>query len=187
MNLPDDLDQPQIRALTPGHRTVSPVVEATCRHAQHPACHRDRDPVRGELPHYRVDHFGRTFSRAAGIDVGLRHPVTQTRLIDPQTLGDLTDRTAPNSGQLDRALPELRWKRCGHNDILPRRPFRLKVGVRRTGGRSIVVWHTFGATHVPRPEDWPVMPVERCGFRLHPVGVFGRNPTPDVPIKATCH
>jgi primary-amine oxidase len=25
---------------------------------------------------------------------------------------------------------------------------------------DIVVWHTFGATHVCRPEDFPVMPVE---------------------------
>jgi len=31
------------------------------------------------------------------------------------------------------------------------------------------------------------MPVERCGFRLRPVGFFDRNPTLDVPGKATCH
>ena len=48
-------------------------------------------------------------------------------------------------------------------------------------GEDIVVWHTFGLTHVPRPEDWPVMPVETCGFRLRPVGFFDRNPTLDVP------
>jgi len=33
-------------------------------------------------------------------------------------------------------------------------------------GTGIVVWHTFGVTHSPRPEDWPVMPVEYCGFHL---------------------
>ena len=32
--------------------------------------------------------------------------------------------------------------------------------------RSLVVWHIFGLTHMPRPEDWPVMPVETCGFAL---------------------
>lgn len=48
-------------------------------------------------------------------------------------------------------------------------------------GADIVVWHTFGVTHVPRPEDWPVMPVERCGFSLVPSGFFDRNPTLDVP------
>ncbi|MGR6922050.1 primary-amine oxidase [[Actinomadura] parvosata] len=48
-------------------------------------------------------------------------------------------------------------------------------------GRSLVVWHVFGLTHVPRPEDWPIMPVERTGFTLRPVGFFDRNPTLDVP------
>jgi primary-amine oxidase len=50
-------------------------------------------------------------------------------------------------------------------------------------GQDVVLWHTFGRTHVPRPEDWPVMPVERCGFRLRPVGFFDRNPTLDVPAQ----
>jgi primary-amine oxidase len=47
-------------------------------------------------------------------------------------------------------------------------------------GTDVVVWHTFGVTHVPRPEDWPVMPVEHCGFMLVPVGFFDRNPALDV-------
>jgi len=34
-------------------------------------------------------------------------------------------------------------------------------------------------THFPRPEDWPVMPVDRCGFSLKPYGFFDRNPTLD--------
>jgi primary-amine oxidase len=52
---------------------------------------------------------------------------------------------------------------------------------RALDGEDIVVWHTFGATHVPRPEDWPVMPVDTCGFVLRPHGFFDRNPTLDVP------
>jgi primary-amine oxidase len=48
-------------------------------------------------------------------------------------------------------------------------------------GTDVVLWHTFGVTHVPRPEDWPVMPVERCGFSLLPVGFFDHNPALDVP------
>jgi primary-amine oxidase len=51
-------------------------------------------------------------------------------------------------------------------------------------GADIVLWHTFGPTHVPRPEDWPVMPVARCGFSLKPTGFFDRNPTLDVPPPA---
>ena len=49
---------------------------------------------------------------------------------------------------------------------------------------DIVAWHTFGVTHLPRPEDWPVMPVEYCGFHLVPVGFFDRNPALDVPPPA---
>jgi primary-amine oxidase len=52
-------------------------------------------------------------------------------------------------------------------------------------GADIVLWHTFGPTHVPRPEDWPVMPVARCGFVLKPTGFFDRNPTLDVPPPAS--
>ncbi|MDN5915002.1 MAG: primary-amine oxidase [Pseudonocardia sp.] len=48
-------------------------------------------------------------------------------------------------------------------------------------GQEITLWHTFGVTHFPRPEDWPVMPVDTCGFRLTPHGFFDRNPTLDVP------
>ena len=47
--------------------------------------------------------------------------------------------------------------------------------------RDVVVWYTFGANHLPRPEDWPVMPVERIGFMLKPDGFFHRNPALDVP------
>ncbi|HMG42385.1 MAG TPA: primary-amine oxidase [Acidimicrobiales bacterium] len=54
---------------------------------------------------------------------------------------------------------------------------------------DVVCWHTFGVTHFARPEDWPVMPVEYCGFTLAPVGFFDRNPTLDVPPSepASCH
>jgi len=55
------------------------------------------------------------------------------------------------------------------------------AGDRVIDGADIVLWHTFGPTHFPRPEDWPVMPVARCGFTLKPTGFFSRNPTLDVP------
>lgn len=54
-------------------------------------------------------------------------------------------------------------------------------------GKDIVVWHTFGLTHAPRPEDWPIMPVDTTGFTLKPVGFFDRNPTLDVPASASAH
>jgi primary-amine oxidase len=51
---------------------------------------------------------------------------------------------------------------------------------------DVVLWHTFGLTHVVRPEDWPVMPVERTGFWLVPVGFFDRNPALDIPPAPHC-
>ena len=50
----------------------------------------------------------------------------------------------------------------------------------------LVVWHSFGTTHFVRPEDWPVMPVERIGFALKPFGFFRRNPALDVPASRSC-
>jgi primary-amine oxidase len=54
---------------------------------------------------------------------------------------------------------------------------------------EIVVWHTFGVTHVVRPEDFPVMPVEYCGFWLQPFGFFDQNPALDIPETTAdrCH
>ena len=57
---------------------------------------------------------------------------------------------------------------------------------RNTENTDIVVWHTFGVTHVPRPEDWRVMPVEYTGFTLMPVGFFDRNPALDVAPSKHC-
>ena len=51
---------------------------------------------------------------------------------------------------------------------------------------DVVLWHTFGVTHLPRPEDWPVMPVEYTGFSLIPFGFFDRNPALDVPPAGPC-
>ncbi|KAG0587593.1 hypothetical protein KC19_2G175900 [Ceratodon purpureus] len=46
---------------------------------------------------------------------------------------------------------------------------------------DIVLWYVFGVTHVPRLEDWPVMPVEHVGFNLLPHGFFNCSPAVDVP------
>jgi primary-amine oxidase len=46
---------------------------------------------------------------------------------------------------------------------------------------DIVAWYTVGVHHIPRPEDWPVMPVSYAGFMLKPAGFFDQNPAMDVP------
>ncbi len=52
---------------------------------------------------------------------------------------------------------------------------------------DVVVWYTFGLTHIARPEDWPVTPVEYTGFLLRPFGFFDRNPALDVPPSPASH
>lgn len=44
-----------------------------------------------------------------------------------------------------------------------------------------VVWVQFGINHIPRVEDFPVMPMEMLKVTLRPVNFFDRNPALDVP------
>jgi primary-amine oxidase len=64
----------------------------------------------------------------------------------------------PNQTQLGEGLP----KYIGDNESV--------------NNEDLVVWYTMGITHIPRPEDWPVMPTHRIGFKLMPRGFFKRNP-----------
>jgi primary-amine oxidase len=59
---------------------------------------------------------------------------------------------------------------------------------RSIANTDVVLWYTFGHTHIPRPEDYPVMPAAYIGFRLKPSGFFDRNPAIDLPPapKKTC-
>jgi primary-amine oxidase len=45
---------------------------------------------------------------------------------------------------------------------------------------DVVLWYTMGLAHAARAEEWPVMPVNRAGFRLVPHNFFDRNPALDV-------
>ncbi|PZU56974.1 MAG: tyramine oxidase [Sphingobium sp.] len=53
--------------------------------------------------------------------------------------------------------------------------------------QDIVLWHSFGHTHVCKPEDFPIMPVEYAGFMLKPNGFFGANPAMDLPAERNAH
>jgi primary-amine oxidase len=54
-------------------------------------------------------------------------------------------------------------------------------GNRSLDNKDVVVWYTLGVTHIPRPEEWPVMTVHKATFKLMPSGFFNRNPALDVP------
>jgi primary-amine oxidase len=63
-----------------------------------------------------------------------------------------------NFGLQDAGLP--RWTR-GNRSLLD---------------ADLVLWYTLGVTHIPRPEEYPIMPVSRAGFRLVPSGFFDASP-----------
>ena len=44
--------------------------------------------------------------------------------------------------------------------------------------QDVVVWYTMGVTHLPRPEEWPVMPTARAGFKLHAHRLLHAQPRP---------
>jgi primary-amine oxidase len=46
---------------------------------------------------------------------------------------------------------------------------------------DVVLWHSFGVHHLPRPEDHPVQSCVVCGFTLAPSGFFDQNPVIDLP------
>src|SRR5271169_2593820 len=103
-------------------------------------------------------------------------------LADPAAPLTARARFATNHLWVTRYDPDQRWPA---GDFVNQNPGEAGLpafiaGDREIDGEDIVVWHTFGPTHVPRPEDWPVMPVARCGFTLKPTGFFDRNPTLDV-------
>jgi len=58
---------------------------------------------------------------------------------------------------------------------------------RSIDGEDLVLWHTFGLTHIPRPEDWPIMPVDYAGFWFKPYGFLDVNPAMNVPESSQAH
>ena len=64
---------------------------------------------------------------------------------------------------------------------------RYAAADRPTENTDVVLWYTFGAHHVVRPEDWPVMPVTHVGFKLKPAGFFAGNPALDMPRSHPQH
>jgi primary-amine oxidase len=113
----------------------------------------------------------------------------------PALLADPSSPLAARAGFATRALWVTRYdpaQRYPAGDFVNQSPGGGLPGYtsadRDIDGQDIVLWHTFGPTHVVRLEDWPVMPVTRTGFMLRPTGFFDRNPTLDVPAPGGhCH
>ncbi|KIH90074.1 primary-amine oxidase [Sporothrix brasiliensis 5110] len=60
-------------------------------------------------------------------------------------------------------------------------PAWIGAGTDSVVNTDVVLWHTFGLTHFPAPEDYPVMPAEPIVLLLRPRHFFASNPVMDVP------
>ncbi len=148
---------------------------------------READPLAGPLledrqrqRHQRARPARRLQARPRAHDQVVRPPRLRRRqagrLHRPPALGH---RLRPGRGLRHRRLPEpVRGRR---------RPARLRRAGRNLTDTDVVLWFTFGANHVVRPEDWPVMPVHPIGFRLLPAGFFVGNPALDNPQPGGDH
>lgn len=104
-------------------------------------------------------HADSPIRRRAGF---INHHFWATRF-DPSELHAAGD--YPNQSEPGEGLPK--WTKANR-------------GLER---QDVVAWYTFGITHVPRPEEWPVMSATTAGFKLLPVSFFSRNPALDVPRR----
>jgi primary-amine oxidase len=69
----------------------------------------------------------------------------------------------PNQGQAGEGLP------------------RYIADNQSLDNEDLVVWYTYGVTHIPRPEEWPIMTVHPAGFKIMAWGFFDKNPVLNVP------
>ncbi|CRK38804.1 hypothetical protein BN1723_015403, partial [Verticillium longisporum] len=92
-----------------------------------------------------------------------RHAVHVTKYRDDQ-LWPAGQHVPQTSGEPSRGIPE--W---------------IGDGTESIEDEDVVLWHTFGVTHIPAPEDFPVMPVEPITLLLRPRNFFRNNPVLDVP------
>ncbi|KAL1868419.1 hypothetical protein VTK73DRAFT_3713 [Phialemonium thermophilum] len=95
-----------------------------------------------------------------------KHAVWVTRYQDDELFpaGRYTMQSAGGSG-IASAIERRRTENIGQSNVR---------------NEDIVIWHTFGSTHNPRIEDWPVMPSEKMVVGLKPANFFTQNPGIDV-------
>ncbi|WP_020502057.1 primary-amine oxidase [Sciscionella marina] len=169
--VPRGPDNPYGNAFTSASRRLSSEL-AACR---------DADPGAGRVWH--VVNPERTNRLEQPVGYALCPQGQPTMLADPDSSIATRAAFARHHLWVSRYREGQRWpagefvNQSGGGTGLP----EYVAGDESLEGTDLVVWHTFGLTHFPRPEDWPIMPVDRCGFTLKPYGFFDRNPSLDVP------
>lgn len=103
------------------------------------------------------------------------HPFWVTPHRDGQLFpaGDYTNQSLGGHGIAAWCDPESPYNRDRPRD-------NAQPGREGVRDRDIVVWHTYGLTHNPRVEDFPIMPAEIVQIHLKPYNFCEFNPTNDV-------
>ncbi|KAF4444048.1 copper amine oxidase 1 [Fusarium austroafricanum] len=92
--------------------------------------------------------------------------------------GEFTNQSKAEVGGVSDMVKRGDWFVDGHGERTISNGNKDGKRARRS---SPVVWVSFGLTHNPRVEDWPVMPVEIQQIHLRPADFFTSNPALDVP------
>ncbi len=163
------------------------IAKRTTRLDHELAARRDVDAASGR--HWRIVNPERTNGLGQPVAYKLVPGATPTLLAQPDSSVGRRATFARHNLWVTPYVPEERRAAGDYpnqhpgGDGLP----RWTAADRSLVGTELVAWHTFGVTHSPRPEDWPVMPVEYCGFHLVAAGFFDRNPSLDLPPPEHCH
>jgi primary-amine oxidase len=149
-----------------------------------------QDPDYATQRAWKVVNRGRTNRWGAPTGYKLVAPSAFPAMVDPGSPVVARAGVIQHALWVTRYAEDERWpcgefcNQSGHDTGLP----AWTSADRPIADTDIVLWHVFGLHHLPRPEDWPVMPVDIASFALRPVGFFDRNPTLDVPGSAgRCH
>jgi len=145
------------------------------------AARRDVEPRQGRF--WRVVNHAVT--NAAGEPVGYRLVPGENVLSMPHPTSSVGERATFMAHHL-WVTPESPAERYAAGEYPNQRAGKLGLMAwteadRDIADRDLVVWYSFGAHHVVRLEDWPVMPVHYIGFMLKPDGFFAHNPALTLP------
>jgi primary-amine oxidase/UV DNA damage endonuclease len=168
------------RPVTSAHNPYG-VAFVTESHPVTTSGHLDLDPARNRIVKFVNNEKTNPVSgKAPGYSIHV--PATQLQLAHPTSIhasrAGFADHhfyfTKQNEDELYPA-GDFPWQSMGGEGV------RQWAERRDVLGNDAVAWCTFGFTHNPRLEDWPVMPCEVFRVAIKPSHFFTKNPALDMP------